>query len=73
MVDLINCTFSGSIPSELGMLNIWHLGLGTNRISGTIPTELGLMTTLNKLVLTNNALHGKLQLDVGSVLEPTCS
>lgn len=44
--------FSGSIPSELGMLtaltNI-HFGLGFNRLTGTIPSEFANLVVLQNL------------------------
>ena len=33
--------FSGTLPTELGLLTVGHLRLGFDQVSGSLPTELG--------------------------------
>jgi len=58
--------FSGSIPTELGMLSeLRALILYWNELDGPIPTELGRLTNLEYLELTNNMLSGTIPTELG--------
>jgi hypothetical protein len=64
-----NNDISGTIPSNLGTLNLRRVHMDGNRLSGTIPTELGAPPRLKQLYLHDNALTGTVptefaQLDV---------
>jgi Leucine-rich repeat (LRR) protein len=58
---------TGSIPSELGLLNqtLVELILLDNKLAGSIPSELGLLTHLNDLYLAGNHLTGSIQPELG--------
>ena len=45
-------TFSGSIPSEIGILsNVHDMRVANNLFTGTLPGELSLLATMVSLVL----------------------
>ena len=55
-------SFSGTIPSELGnlqLLNFMSLAVDPS-LSGTIPTQLGRLTSLASLYLRETSLSGSL-------------
>jgi hypothetical protein len=44
------CSFSGTIPSEIGLLtNIQTIQWEKNKLEGTLPEELNNLTKLSKL------------------------
>lgn len=54
--------FSGTIPSELGLLanTLRAWGVSNNALTGTIPTELGLLTLTGGFHVNHNKLTGPL-------------
>jgi len=66
-INLARNQFSGSIPSQLGMLTIWReMYLDQNQLTGALPTEMGLLTNLIALSVADNQLSGSIpsQLEV---------
>ncbi|XP_020599909.1 LOW QUALITY PROTEIN: probable leucine-rich repeat receptor-like protein kinase At5g49770 [Phalaenopsis equestris] len=64
---LVRCSFSGSIPKELGKLTkLIYLGLNSNQFIGTIPASLGSLSNLVRLDLGDNQLTGPLPISNGS-------
>ncbi|CAK9134162.1 unnamed protein product [Ilex paraguariensis] len=66
-IELSRNYISGSIPTNLGQLNLTILSLLGNRIGGSIPKEIGDISTLEQLVLEDNQLGGSLHRNLGSL------
>jgi Leucine-rich repeat (LRR) protein len=63
-----NNAFTGTVPSELGLLTaLTELQLDNNAFTGTVPSELGLLTALTYLTLDNNAFTGTVPSELGSL------
>ena len=58
---------TGSIPSELGTLNLTELFLNNNTLTGNIPSELFFMDSLKYLNLGNNDLSGSIHSSLGNL------
>jgi len=59
--------FSGSIPSEIGLLTaLTYLDLSQNQIGGSIPEELYSLTDLEMLFLYKNQLSGSISSSAGN-------
>ena len=54
--DISSNYLTGSIPSELGNLEISTLEMGTNALTQTLPTELGQLTDLTSFDFDGNSL-----------------
>ena len=50
----------GSIPSEIAVLSLKTIDIGTNYIGGNLPSELGKLKALQHLDLSRNGLTGTL-------------
>ncbi|KAK1403764.1 hypothetical protein POM88_003369 [Heracleum sosnowskyi] len=60
-LQIDNNTFSGNIPSEIGMLeNLTYLYLYSNDLTGPIPGEIGKLKELWNLDLSDNHLLGSI-------------
>ncbi|RZB61482.1 receptor-like protein EIX2 [Glycine soja] len=68
-LNLSDCSFVGSIPSDLGKLtHLLSLDLGSNYyLHGQIPYQLGNLTDLQYLDLSYNDLHGELPYQLGNL------
>ena len=60
---------SGTIPSELGDMNLVKLFLSHNQLSGNIPSEIGDINSLEYLWLNNNQLSGEIPQEVCNLIE----
>ena len=67
LVDLSETSLSGTIPTELGNLNVLdHLDLArVPMLSGSIPSELG-MLNVRFLGLSGNGLNGRIPTELGN-------
>jgi hypothetical protein len=66
-----NNKFSGSIPSEIGLLaNVEYFFFERNALSGTIPTEVGLLSELRELDLYDNLLSGRVPEEIFAGMAP---
>jgi len=59
-LDLSNNDLIGTIPPEIGDLDLLNLDLSNNFLSGTIPTSVENMTRLVTLDLSDNQLSGNI-------------
>jgi hypothetical protein len=80
-------SYSGTIPTEIGLMTNLEYGLYLNKNSlvGTLPTQIGLLSDmLSDLVLSDNSLTGEIPSEVRlsqiglstrvhAVLIPACS
>ncbi|CAB9503467.1 leucine Rich Repeat [Seminavis robusta] len=70
-VMFVSSTFSGSLPTEIGLLTGLHgisfnsIGEHVNNLYGTLPTELGLLTSLITLDLSYSWFSGTLPTELG--------
>merc|ERR1712238_421061 len=62
---LYNNDFTGTIPSEIGLMTgLTNILFENNDFTGTIPSEIGVLTDLNSLHLSNNLLTGSIPSEV---------
>ncbi|KHN13338.1 Receptor-like protein 12 [Glycine soja] len=68
-LNLSDCSFVGSIPSDLGKLtHLLSLDLGSNYyLHGQIPYQLGNLTHLQYLDLSDVYLHGQIPYQLGNL------
>ncbi|KAL2667825.1 hypothetical protein AAZV13_01G090500 [Glycine max] len=59
-IDFTRNYLNGTIPRQLGTLNLVNISFIGNRLTGPIPKELGNITTLKILHLTSNNFTGEL-------------
>ncbi|XP_050367449.1 receptor-like protein 2 [Argentina anserina] len=60
-ISIRNNTISGSIPIEIGQLQLLHyLDLGNNKMTGSIPDQVSNLKSLEDLDLSMNHLSGKI-------------
>jgi len=65
-ISLYDDGLSGTIPGEIGLLNLLgSVSLSVNILVGTIPTEIGLLSSLTKLSLSGNNLEGMIPTEIG--------
>jgi len=58
-LNLVECNFSGELPSELGQLSALQAAfLNGNKFSGKVPETLGNMAELENIRLMDNAFTG---------------
>ena len=62
---LIDCFLVGSVPTELGAIDLEELCLNDNQLTGPIPSELGRCRHLALLRLHNNQLSGRIPTELG--------
>jgi Leucine-rich repeat (LRR) protein len=62
-----NNDISGTIPSNLGTLNLRRVHMDGNLLTGTIPTELGAPPRLKQLYLHDNKLTGPVPAQLGNL------
>jgi hypothetical protein len=71
-IQLINRGFTGSLPTQLGLLTgMTNLGLQRNILTGSIPTQLGLLTGMSDLSLFSNQLAGIIPTQLGLLTRMT--
>ncbi|KAK2970037.1 hypothetical protein RJ640_014977 [Escallonia rubra] len=58
---------SGSIPQEIGNLNLYHLNIDGNMISGSIPESIGKLSKLQRLLIKVNNISGKIPPSIGNI------
>ncbi|KAL5180477.1 putative leucine-rich repeat receptor-like serine/threonine-protein kinase [Glycine soja] len=68
-IDFTRNYLNGTIPKQLGTLNLVNISFLGNRLTGPIPKELGNITTLKALVLEFNQLSGSLPLELGNLTQ----
>jgi hypothetical protein len=68
-LDLRNNYLTGTIPSEIGALNIKlrSLYLDGNSFNGTIPSQMGLLSWLRFLYLLDNRFSGTVPVELASL------
>ncbi|TKY66377.1 leucine-rich repeat receptor serine/threonine-protein kinase [Spatholobus suberectus] len=66
-IDLTRNFLNGTIPKQLGTLNLVNIVFYGNHLTGPIPKELGNITTLKSLVLEFNQLSGNLPPELGNL------
>jgi hypothetical protein len=65
---LYNNSFTGTIPNNLNLRDLFYLDLGYNDLSGTIPADwVETMYDLRTLYLNNNRLTGSLPEDFAEI------
>jgi len=62
-----NNDIGGTIPTNLGSLNLRRLHMDDNALTGTIPTELGMPPRLKQLYLHGNQLTGPIPSELGNL------
>jgi Leucine-rich repeat (LRR) protein len=62
-----NNNISGTIPTNLGSLNLRRLHMDDNKLTGTIPTELGQPPRLQQLYLHGNQLTGPIPTELAEL------
>jgi Leucine-rich repeat (LRR) protein len=62
-----NNDIGGTIPTNLGTLNLRRVHMDDNALTGTIPTELGQPPRLKKLYLHGNQLTGAIPTELGNL------
>uniref|UniRef100_K7K3B9 non-specific serine/threonine protein kinase n=1 Tax=Glycine max TaxID=3847 RepID=K7K3B9_SOYBN len=68
-IDFTRNYLNGTIPRQLGTLNLVNISFIGNRLTGPIPKELGNITTLKILKLEFNQLSGSLPLELGNLAQ----
>ena len=58
----------GTLPTEMGLLNLSHLNVFRNSLEGTIPEELWQLTTMRRINLASNRFTGTISNDIGNLL-----
>ncbi|KAJ8765684.1 hypothetical protein K2173_014806 [Erythroxylum novogranatense] len=67
-LDLSDNEFEGSLPSEVGQLEmLGGLDVSNNRLSGEIPASLGNCKSLENLYMEGNYFHGKIPESLSSL------
>lgn len=67
-LDLAGNNLSGSIPSEVGLLDSLRiLAFHFNNLAGEIPPEIGKLSVLKTLSLSVNQLTGKIPSEIGDL------
>ena len=72
LLGLDNNQLSGTLPTELGGMDLWHaLMLNSNEFSGTIPTEYGLFQNLPVAfnLHDNPSLTGTIPTELGQLTD----
>jgi len=65
-----NNDFSGTIPSEIGLMTgLASLSMTNATVTGTIPSEIGQLNELRRLWLYNNKLSGTIPSELGDKLQ----
>lgn len=68
-IDVRNFGLSGTLPSEIGLLNaLEYLIVGFNSLGGTIPSEVYNLSNLIELRLDHTSLAGSISPRVGDLL-----
>ncbi len=69
VINLDENNVNGSIPSEIGQLDLLgNLSFRDNELTGTIPTELGQLTELSRLDLASNHLTGTIPNSISELI-----
>lgn len=68
-LQLSSNNLTGTIPEEIGGLNLSVLDLDGNQLTGEIPASIGSMSRLNYLYLANNKLTGSIPSEIGNLSE----
>jgi hypothetical protein len=64
-MSLSNCTISGSIPSEMGLIsNLIRFWVDTNPLIGTVPTEMGNLSILEVFDIADTMIGGSMPEEV---------
>ncbi|XVF82624.1 hypothetical protein PTKIN_Ptkin16aG0064100 [Pterospermum kingtungense] len=61
---LESCNIRGTIPLEIGSLNVISISLSDNELGGSIPATIGRIKNLQFLDLDENKLKGSIPLDL---------
>lgn len=69
ILDLADGRLTGTIPTEIGNLQLRHLYLNNNALDGTIPSEVGGLSSLKNFALEGNSLTGKVPSEVGRLTQ----
>jgi len=62
-----NNDIGGTIPANLGSLNLRRVHMDGNQLTGTIPTEMGAPPRLKELYLHDNQLTGPVPKELGNL------
>lgn len=66
VIDVSDCRFVGTIPSEIGELtHLLELRIGRTSMRGIIPTEIGRLTSLQKFEVNSISLEGTIPSQIG--------
>ena len=65
-LDLKGLRVFGTIPHELGRMNLHVLELDNNDLTGTIPTHLGALSNLRTIKLTDNQIKGTIPAELSN-------
>jgi len=66
-LDLLSNNLIGTIPPDIGDLDLSKLDLSNNFLSGTIPSSIGNMSRLTTLDLWRNQLSGNIPPELGEL------
>jgi Leucine-rich repeat (LRR) protein len=66
-ISIMTNHLSGSIPSNIGLMDIYSLFLSDNYLTGPLPTSLFEMTNLDTLQLSKNKLSGTISSEIAKM------
>jgi Leucine-rich repeat (LRR) protein len=59
---------TGTLPTEMGSMNLWYLYLNDNKFTGSIPTEIGYLGSgLQRFVASNAGFKGPIPTEIGNL------
>lgn len=68
-LELYNNNLTGTIPEEIGELDLSYLNLGNNQLTGEIPVSICNISTLYYLSISDNRLTGSIPSEFGKLAD----